>query len=609
MDQLPPSLGGTFSPGHSPKASPRHRSPGLAGRRIVKQNSEPLIGGLGEEGGETREQQKAVNALVGVFDHKAQPQLGAGGKGGISASYSPFQAKPRPPPPAQSKSRKSPVLPSRPRAGSHGKGDALLVLKKSEFAATKAALKPSAGGGPPRGRSQEEGGRGGKEFSHVQLRSTGAKLWSQNAEEEKDSNPRVPPPRPLLRPVPTGDTQAQTSTQKSQLPGNRQPLLPPAVLKQRNAPASSTPASSHGGPSKPTQTSPVTNSTTRTSNSSIAASSKLFSPKPSGGVAARVHNFEHKPTDTTASDAKDTKPSVPPSAKDTSKFPSASGKASLEEKLSRGWSNGGNKQLHPQRNVSPSARQGGAQKTERGGGGGHMAASKTNKALVHFRLLKDRFGGGVSEDQTDGGPSPAKAAPQPEPVKVEPVASRGAEPQSKGVEPRQRPREGKWKELPKVPCEEGQLKSHGYENITVEDQQGQQTRYENVLLKSTPVPSSATGNEDDAYENVEFTSSLPTPPKSSQSNYENVDIIPSPSTSPQQGDESSDEEVCLGEVEEFAGPPEEVIYENFGPDEGNRSMTVDELEKHISTKGKQGLSAEYLKVKNEPLMGMYRACR
>ena len=48
---------------------------------------------------------------------------------------------------------------------------------------------------------------------------------------------------------------------------------------------------------------------------------------------------------------------------------------------------------------------------------------------------------------------------------------------------------------------------------------------------------------------------------------------------------------------------DEIIYENFGPDEGNRWMTIDELEQYVSTKGKTGLSAEYFKIKNDPLSG------
>ena len=38
---------------------------------------------------------------------------------------------------------------------------------------------------------------------------------------------------------------------------------------------------------------------------------------------------------------------------------------------------------------------------------------------------------------------------------------------------------------------------------------------------------------------------------------------------------------------------DESIYENFGPDEGNRWMSVDELDQYISKKEKTGLSAEY----------------
>lgn len=72
-------------------------------------------------------------------------------------------------------------------------------------------------------------------------------------------------------------------------------------------------------------------------------------------------------------------------------------------------------------------------------------------------------------------------------------------------------------------------------------------------------------------------------------------------------DESSDDETLFGQD----GPPglQEAIYENFGPDVGNRLMSVDELDKHVSSKGKDGLSVEYLKIKNEPLCGPYSSCR
>ena len=48
---------------------------------------------------------------------------------------------------------------------------------------------------------------------------------------------------------------------------------------------------------------------------------------------------------------------------------------------------------------------------------------------------------------------------------------------------------------------------------------------------------------------------------------------------------------------------DDVIYENFGPDEGNKWMNTNELSQYIEQKGRDGLSQEYYKIKNEPLCG------
>ena len=97
---------------------------------------------------------------------------------------------------------------------------------------------------------------------------------------------------------------------------------------------------------------------------------------------------------------------------------------------------------------------------------------------------------------------------------------------------------------------------------------------------------------------------LPAPPRH---DYENI-LIREPVGRIQYLVESDDDSP-LSADEEGLGPPEEVIYENFGPDQGNRLMNPEELEKHISSKGKKGLSAEYLKIRNEPLMGFYKTCK
>ena len=71
-------------------------------------------------------------------------------------------------------------------------------------------------------------------------------------------------------------------------------------------------------------------------------------------------------------------------------------------------------------------------------------------------------------------------------------------------------------------------------------------------------------------------------------------------------DSSSDDEG--GEVLGIGGNGgDEVIYENFGPDEGHRWMSAHELHQYVASKGKKGLSAEYYKIKNEPLTGSYEA--
>lgn len=69
-------------------------------------------------------------------------------------------------------------------------------------------------------------------------------------------------------------------------------------------------------------------------------------------------------------------------------------------------------------------------------------------------------------------------------------------------------------------------------------------------------------------------------------------------------DSSSDDEG--GEVLGI-GSIDEVIYENFGPDEGHRWMSAHELQQYVANKGKKGLSAEYYKIKNEQLTGSYEA--
>ena len=125
-----------------------------------------------------------------------------------------------------------------------------------------------------------------------------------------------------------------------------------------------------------------------------------------------------------------------------------------------------------------------------------------------------------------------------------------------------------------------------YANLEVMSEPVAGGEYANVEIMSEPVASGE-------YANVEIMSEPVT-------GYANIDIV---------NGSDSDEEGDLLFANEAPGPAEEVIYENFGPDEGNRFMTLEELERHISSKGKKGLQIEYLKVKNEPLRTCYTACK
>lgn len=119
------------------------------------------------------------------------------------------------------------------------------------------------------------------------------------------------------------------------------------------------------------------------------------------------------------------------------------------------------------------------------------------------------------------------------------------------------------------------------------------------------------------YENVKlppkpahFASTPPSKPPhsatpSSNGEYEVVNFLGK--SQEEKVDPESDEDTLFGQD----GPPglQSAIYENFGPDEGNKLMSVDDLDKHVRSKGKDGLSAEYLKIKNEPLCGPYTSCK
>ena len=175
-----------------------------------------------------------------------------------------------------------------------------------------------------------------------------------------------------------------------------------------------------------------------------------------------------------------------------------------------------------------------------------------------------------------------------------------------------------------------------YENVTMPEPTGgrghqqapppKPTAYENVSIKPSPKLRGGPAHQrahphqsqstsrpvqrysiGDQYENVDFS---PLPLQSSQRHGPAPSApAPVPRPSPSEEHVMDDDDTLFGKE----GPPgmkrEEVIYENFGPDDGNRLMTVEEMERHINKKDRKGLSAEYLRIKNEPLSGNYKACR
>ena len=90
--------------------------------------------------------------------------------------------------------------------------------------------------------------------------------------------------------------------------------------------------------------------------------------------------------------------------------------------------------------------------------------------------------------------------------------------------------------------------------------------------------------------------------------YENISILTPAGPIPYLQDTSSSED-----SEDFSGDespaPKEVIYENFGFEKGDLPMTADELEAYLSQLEKKGISAEYLRIRNEPLAHPHTACK
>ena len=157
-----------------------------------------------------------------------------------------------------------------------------------------------------------------------------------------------------------------------------------------------------------------------------------------------------------------------------------------------------------------------------------------------------------------------------------------------------------------------------YENITIKPSREEQKRHKRSNSDSKTVKLAVADN----YENLTFepqsqaparptvapaTSAPPQAAPQRRANYENVEVMTPAGLMTYTTDDGSDDEDTL-----FGGKPpgmEEVIYENFGPDPGNRQMTIDELAKHVECKGKKGLSTEYYKIRNEPLRASYMTCK
>lgn len=131
---------------------------------------------------------------------------------------------------------------------------------------------------------------------------------------------------------------------------------------------------------------------------------------------------------------------------------------------------------------------------------------------------------------------------------------------------------------------------------------------------------SYTNRDSDVYENVgigfagtgDMAGPLPPLPLARQpvrQSYENVEIgVKSPARGKRKEQAvEEDDDMLFGKE----GPPgmQEMIYENFGPDKGNRLMSIEQLAAHVEKLGKKGLSTEYYRIRNEPITGLHKACR
>ena len=152
---------------------------------------------------------------------------------------------------------------------------------------------------------------------------------------------------------------------------------------------------------------------------------------------------------------------------------------------------------------------------------------------------------------------------------------------------------------------------------------------------TVPVPAILMRSEEDSwrdsdvYENIsigfagtgkDLSGPLPPlpPPKDSNARksgaqaYENVEFLTPDSKMRKKLEKSlsveDDDDRLFGDE----GPPgmkDEIIYENYGPDKGNRQMSLKDLEAHVEKLGKNGLATEYCRIRNEPISGSHKACR
>lgn len=146
----------------------------------------------------------------------------------------------------------------------------------------------------------------------------------------------------------------------------------------------------------------------------------------------------------------------------------------------------------------------------------------------------------------------------------------------------------------------------GYENVAIHYSKSGTRSPEPPKLAPGPTPAAGGGAQRRGLRETKEKGGVASA-ASKKPQYENITILTESGPMPYLHDLSSEES------EDFSGDespaPKEVIYENFGVDSGNQSMTADEIERHLAAKEKNGISAEYLRIKNEPLAHPYIACK